>query len=363
VTKRSMSWARDCDYVSEVNRTDPTEAFMHLALAEAKKGLGLTSPNPAVGAVLVANGKVIAHGHHEAAGSDHAEIRCLKQVSDAIPRNATLYVTLEPCSTIGRTPPCTNAIIAAKIRNVVVGTVDPNPQHAGRGIEQLRRAGIEVRAGVLANECSRLNEAFNKWIQTRRPFVIAKCGMSLDGRLTRRPNESRWLTSAKARQHSHQLRAQVDAILIGAETLRRDDPRLTVRTSRKAKQPWRVVLSRSGKLPRTAKLFSDRHAKRTLVYSRKSLREVIEDLGRKEITSVLIEGGGEVLGQALDERLIDKVQIYLAPLFTGGPVLAFARNGAATTAEALRLTGMCYTRINDNICISGYPINRAHHDE
>ena len=354
---------RNCDYVSEVNKADSAETFMRLALAEAKKGLGLTSPNPAVGAVLVANGKVIARGHHEAAGSGHAEIRCLKQVRDAIPRNATLYVTLEPCSTIGRTPPCTNAIIAAKIRNVVVGAVDPNPQHAGRGIEQLRRAGIEVLEGVRANECSRLNEAFNKWIQTRLPFVIAKCGMSLDGRLTRPPNESRWLTSAKARQHGHQLRAQVDAILIGAETLRRDDPRLTVRTGRKAKQPWRVVLSRSGKLPRTAKLFSDRHANRTLVYSRKSLREVIEDLGREEITSVLIEGGGEVLGQALDERLIDKVQIYLAPLFTGGPVVAVAGNGAATTAEALRLTNMCYERINGDICISGYPTNCAHHDE
>ena len=181
--------------------------------------------------------------------------------------------------------------------------------------------------------------------------------------LTRPPNESRWLTSTKARQQVHQLRAQVDAILIGAETLRRDDPRLTVRTSRKAKQPWRVVVSRSGKLPRTAKLFTDRHANRTLVYSRKWLREVIEDLGRKEITSVLIEGGGEVLGQALDERLIDKVQIYLAPLFTGGPVVAVAGNGAATTAEALRLTNMCYERINGDICISGYPTNCARHDE
>lgn len=346
-----------------MKNADPAESFMHLALAEARKGLGLTSPNPAVGAILVADGKVIARGHHQAAGSDHAEIRCLKQASGAMPRNATLYVTLEPCSTTGRTPPCTNAIVAAKIKKVVVGAVDPNPQHAGRGIEQLRRAGVEVRAGVLGDECSRLNEAFNKWIQTHCPFVIAKCGMSLDGRLTRPPNESQWLTSAEARQHAQQLRAQVDAILIGAETLRTDDPRLTVRTGRKRKQPWRVVVSRSGKLPRTAKLFTDRHATRTLIYSRKSLRDVLEDLGEKEITSVLIEGGGEVLGRALDERLIDKVQIYLAPLFTGGPVLAFAGDGAATTAEALRFEDMLFERINGDICVSGYPINSAHHDE
>jgi diaminohydroxyphosphoribosylaminopyrimidine deaminase/5-amino-6-(5-phosphoribosylamino)uracil reductase len=339
------------------------EKFMWIALAEARKGFGLTSPNPAVGAILVANGKVIARGHHQAAGSDHAEIRCLKQVRGAMPRNATLYVTLEPCSTTGRTPPCTDAIISAKIGNVIVGAVDPNPQHVGRGIEQLRRAGVEVRAGVLADECSRLNEAFNKWIQTKCPFVIAKCGMSLDGRLTRPPNESRWLTSARSRQHAHRLRAQVDAILIGAETLRMDDPRLTVRIRRRAKEPWRVVVSRSGKLPRTANLFTDRHANRTLVYLRKSLREVIEDLGRKEITSVLIEGGGDVLGQALDERLIDKVQIYLAPLCTGGPVLAFAGGGAPTSAEALRLNKMMFERIDGDICASGYPANRAHSGE
>ncbi len=358
-----MSEACTCAYIFVMKKADLAETFMRLALAEAKKGLGLTSPNPAVGAILVANGKVIARGHHEAAGSDHAEIRCLKQWRGTMPRNATLYVTLEPCSTTGRTPPCTNAIIAAKIKKVVVGAVDPNPQHAGRGIKQLRSAGIEVRAGVLADECSRLNEAFNKWIQTKCPFVIAKCGMSLDGRLTRPPSESRWLTSARSRRHAHQVRAQVDAVLIGAETLRTDDPRLTVRTGRKAKQPWRVVVSRSGKLPRTAKLFTDRHANRTLVYLRKSLREVLEDLGRKEITSVLIEGGGEILGQALDERSIDKVQIYLAPLFTGGPVVAFAGNGAATTAEALRLANMTFERINGDICISGYSINCAHHDE
>jgi diaminohydroxyphosphoribosylaminopyrimidine deaminase/5-amino-6-(5-phosphoribosylamino)uracil reductase len=346
--------------MSIMKNAEAAESSMHLALAEARKGLGLTSPNPAVGAILVADGEVIARGHHQAAGSDHAEIRCLKQVRGAIPRNATLCVTLEPCSTTGRTPPCIDAIIAAEIKKVIVGAVDPNPQHAGRGIEQLRKAGIEVRVGVLADECSRLNEAFNKWIQTKCPFVIAKCGMSLDGRLTRPPNESRWLTSARARKHAQQLRAQVDAILIGAGTLRTDDPRLTVRTGRRARQPWRVVVSRSGKLPRAAKLFTDRDANRTLVYSRKSLREVIEDLGKKEITSVLIEGGGEILGQALDERLIDKVQIYLAPLFTGGPVPAFAANGAATSAEAVRLGNMTFERIDGDICVSGYPANRAH---
>jgi diaminohydroxyphosphoribosylaminopyrimidine deaminase / 5-amino-6-(5-phosphoribosylamino)uracil reductase len=346
-----------------VKVADVAERFMRLALAEAKKGLGLTSPNPAVGALLVANGKIIARGHHEEAGRDHAEIRCLQELRGAPPKAAKLYVTLEPCSTTGRTPPCTEAIVASGISEVVIGAIDPNPRHDGRGIEQLRSAGVHVSVGVLARECTTLNEAFNKWIQTGRPFVIAKCGMSLDGRLTRPPNESRWLTGAKARRHAHQLRAQVDAILIGAETLRQDDPRLTFRNGKKIKQPWRVVLSRSGRLPRDAKLFTDRYADRTLVYSRQSLESVLDDLGRKEITSVLIEGGGDILGQALDANLVDKIQIYLAPRLTGGPVLAFAGKGAAATQDALRLTKMAYQKINGDICVTGYSTTVANKSE
>ena len=346
-----------------MNASDIDERFMRLALAEAKKGLGLTSPNPAVGAVLVAKGDVIARGHHTQAGLDHAEIKCLKRARARAVQDATLFVTLEPCSTHGRTPPCTDAIIAAGIREVVIGAIDPNPVHAGNGIEQLRAAGISVRTGLLAEGCSQLNESFNKWIQTRRPFVIAKCGMSLDGRLTRPPNESRWLTGTKARDHAHQLRAQVDAILIGAETLRRDNPRLTFRGGKKVKQPWRIVLSRSRRLPRDARLFTDRYADRTLVYSEKSLAMVLEDLGQKKVTSVLIEGGGDIFGQALDAKLIDKVQIYVAPLLTGGPVVAFPRDGAAETKEALRLKKVRYQRVNGDVCIIGYPLQEMEASE
>ncbi len=301
--------------------------------ARRAKALGRTSPNPAVGAVLVVDRKrcrrkdIIA-----AAGTAHAEIECLRSFKKAVPKNAVLYVTLEPCSTIGRTGPCTEAIIQAGVRHVVIGALDPNPRHAGRGIEILKKAGLDVRSGVLADECSALNEAYNKWITTRRPFVIAKCGMSLDGRLSRPPGETRWITSAASRAHAQRLRAQVDAILIGAETLRADNPRLTVRGVRGAKQPWRIVLSRSGSLPREAHLFSDRFAERTIVYRERNLEAALRDLGEKEITSVLIEGGGEILGQALDQRLVDKVQLYLGPVFTGGPVVAFAGLGAASTA-------------------------------
>lgn len=326
---------------------------MRTALLEARKGLGRTSPNPAVGAVLVIDGRIVAKGHHARAGSPHAEIECLRRFKKSVPRSAVLYVTLEPCSTIGRTGPCTEAIIRAGVRHVVIGTPDPNPQHAGHGIETLERAGLDVRSGVLAEECSALNETYNKWITTRRPFVIAKCGMSLDGRLSPAPGEPRWITSAASRRHAHQLRAQVDAILIGAETLRADNPRLTVRGVRGARQPWRIVLSRSGSLPRHARLFTDRFAERTIVYKKRKLDTVLRELGEKEITSVLIEGGGEILGQALDQRLVDKVQLYLGPVFTGGPVLAFAGVGAASTGEAARLDRARYERIGQDICVTG----------
>ena len=167
---------------------------MREALKEAKKAQGQTSPNPAVGAVLVVNDRIMARGHHRGAGHEHAEIACLRNFGSDVPARATLFITLEPCSTVGFTAPCTDAILKAGIRKVVVGAVDVNPRHDGRGITRLREAGIKVRDGVLAEECARLNEAFNKWIVSRRPFVIAKCGMSLDGRLTRTPRESRWIT-------------------------------------------------------------------------------------------------------------------------------------------------------------------------
>ncbi len=298
------------------------EWFMREALKEAKKAEGQTSPNPAVGAVLVIDNHIVARGHHRGAGHDHAEIECLRNFGASVPARATLYITLEPCSTVGLTAPCTDAILKAGITKAVVGAVDVNPRHHGRGITRLRDAGIKVREGVLAEDCAHLNEAFNKWIVSRQPFVIAKCGMSL---------------------------------LIGAETVRVDNPRLTVRGVHGARQPWRVVLTRSTNLPRRARLFSDRWAGRTLIYKGKSLASVLKDLGKRSVTSVLIEGGGEVLGQALDARLIDKVQIYLGPILTGGPLIAFPGRGAQSTGKATPLREVSYWRIGENVCITAYP--------
>jgi diaminohydroxyphosphoribosylaminopyrimidine deaminase / 5-amino-6-(5-phosphoribosylamino)uracil reductase len=328
---------------------------MRAALNEAKKGLGWTSPNPAVGAVLVLGNRIVANGHHLGAGRDHAEVECLRNFGAPVPARATLYVTLEPCSTEGRTGPCTDAILKAGVRNVVVGAIDVNPRHSGKGIVELRNAGVSVREGVLADDCAQINEAFNKWIVTGRPFVIAKCGMSLDGRLTRPADESRWITGASARRHAHQLRAQVDSILVGANTVRTDNPRLTVRGVRGARQPWRVVLTRTGKLSRRAHLFSDRFSLRTMIYQGRALTTVLKNLGKRGVTSVLIEGGGDVLGQALDARLIDKMQIYLGPILTGGPVIAFPGRGVETAANALRLRRVSYGQIGQSVCITAYP--------
>jgi diaminohydroxyphosphoribosylaminopyrimidine deaminase / 5-amino-6-(5-phosphoribosylamino)uracil reductase len=331
------------------------QRYMRVALLEAKRGVGRTSPNPAVGAILVADGKIISRGYHRRAGGPHAEVECLKRAAGRLSRKATLYITLEPCSTVGETGRCTDLILAAGLHRVVVGTLDVNPRHQGRGVRVLEDAGIDVTVGVLNDECAALNEAFNKWITTGRPFVIAKCGMTLDGRLTRPHNEPRWITSPATRRHAHALRAKVDAILIGAEPVRTDDPQLTVRGVRGARQPWRVVVTRSGKLPSRSKLLRDRFADHTLIYRKQSLDAVLSDLGKQNVTSVLIEGGGKVLGEALDAGLIDKLQIYIAPLLSGGPVVAFAGRGVPDTQHAAQVNNVSYKRLSREICVTGYP--------
>ena len=330
------------------------EDFMRAALVEARRGIGRTSPNPAVGAVIVRRGEIVARGFHHRAGLPHAEIEALRALKDpGLARGATIYVTLEPCSTHGRTPPCVEAIVAAGFRRVVIGTIDPNPAHAGRGVKLLEEAGIAVTAGVLEEECRSLNAAFNHWIVTKTPLVIAKAAISLDGRLTRPPGEGQWLTNAAARADAHRLRSQVDAILIGAETLRKDNPKLTVRGIRDARQPWRVVLTRSGRLPKEAHLFTDEFRDRTLIYRGKSLRMVLRDLGRRQITSVLVEGGGEVLGEAFDGRLVNRVHFYVAPLLCGGPVVAVGGLGAASTGLSAIVRHPEYVKVGDNLRLTG----------
>ena len=327
--------------------------FLRVALLEAASGSGQTRPNPAVGAVVVKKNRILARGWHRAAGCPHAEIealRALKNISDA--RGATLYVTLEPCSTHGRTPPCTQAIIAAGIRRVVYGARDPNPSHAGRADRILKKAGVAVTRGILAKECALLNEAWNKWIATGFPFVVAKAGMSLDGCIASPPGR-RWITSEESRLDAMRLRASCGAILVGGETVRADNPRLTIRGIPSAFQPWRAIWTRSGKLPRTSHLFTDEFREKTLVYKNVPLREVLKDLGAKGVESVLIEGGGHTLGEAFDQRLVDRVVFYVAPTLIGGGVPAIAGRGAGSNEEGLRLNDATYQRIGPDLKIEG----------
>jgi len=326
------------------------EAMMRLAIREARKGIGKTNPNPAVGAVLIRNGKILACGWHRAAGGPHAEIEALKKTPDA--RGATLYVTLEPCSTHGRTPPCTSAIIQAGIARVVFGATDPNPAHAGRATAILQKAGVKVLSGILSGECALLNRAWNKWISTGLPYVTAKAGMSLDGRIASPPGR-RWITSEAARRDAMKLRADCDAILVGAETIRIDNPHLTLRGLRAARQPVRVVWSRAGKIPEDSHVLTDAQRERTLVFSGKSLRMVLKELGRRGVQHVLIEGGGRTLGEAFDKGLVDRVVFYVAPILMGGPVAAVGGVGAAGNENGLRLHNPSYKKIGPDLRIEG----------
>ncbi|RYD63817.1 MAG: bifunctional diaminohydroxyphosphoribosylaminopyrimidine deaminase/5-amino-6-(5-phosphoribosylamino)uracil reductase RibD, partial [Verrucomicrobiaceae bacterium] len=264
------------------------------------------------------------------------------------------------------------AILHAGLARVVVGAVDPNPHHAGRGLDLLRAGGLSVTQGILETECRELNRAFNKWIVSRIPWVIAKAGMSLDGRITRPPGEGQWLTSEASRADAMQLRSRVDAILVGANTLRADNPRLTLRGLEgfKGRQPWRVVVC-SGKkpLPQEAHLFTDEHRDRTLIYAHApmelpfakvrqcdSLRTVLEDLGKRQVTSVLIEGGMRVLGEAFDQQLVDEVQFYMAPLLCGGPMAAVGGEGAGSTAESVQIREPKYHQIGNDLRLSGLAV-------
>ena len=337
---------------------DPDARWMHLAIAQAERGIGLTSPNPPVGAVIVAQDRVIGQGFHAKAGGPHAEVEAIRDAQVNFPEllaGATIYVTLEPCCTHGRTPPCTSAVQAAGITRVVYGAADPNPKHHQRARDILMLDGITVTAGALAEECGALIRPFAKWITTGLPYVIAKAGQSLDGYLTRPAGEGQWLTSDAARLHGRLLRRRVDAIIVGAETVRKDNPQLTLRGGAEdpgRAQPWRVVLTRSGSLPADSHVLTDQHADRTLTMQGSTLREVLQELGKRDIVTVLIEGGGIVLGQAFRERLVDEVHWYVAPLICGGGQPSVAGPALAASVE---LENVKVMPMGDNVHVSGYP--------
>ncbi len=309
------------------------EIFMRRALELAAKGEGLTRPNPPVGAVIVKNGRVIAEGWHKKAGTAHAERVALARAGAAA-RGAALYVTLEPCCTHGRTPPCTDAIIAAGIRTVIVASTDPNPKHRGRGFSALRRKGIGVIRGVCETEGNELIAPFAKWITTGRPMVTLKLGMSLDGKIADRNRQSKWITGPESRKRVQAMRRRVDAIMAGAGTVRADNPQLQPRPAC-GRKPWRVIVDVDGVIPAGARVLTDDAADRTVVAGRKllagrkaiqtirlparnPLRHLLQELGKMGILHALCEGGGELAAGLIAEECVDRFAFFTAPVLIGG---------------------------------------------
>ncbi len=352
--------------------------YMRRALKLA--GRGRTSPNPKVGAVVVKDDVIVGEGYHRRVGEPHAEVLALRHAGERA-RDAAVYVTLEPCCHHGRTPPCTDAIIAAEIAKVYAATPDPDPKVASRGFDLLRKAGIEVHCGICEREARELNEAYMKHRATGMPFVILKSAMSLDGKIATRTGDSKWITSERSRAFAHRIRSEVDAIVVGAATVRADNPSLTARLGKRVYYPTRVVVTGSGDLSADLKLLGEegetviaaardadaaslrklQHAgARILTLESLNGRVSIVDLMRRLADmgnlSVLIEGGGEIAASALEEQVVDKVVYIYAPCIIGGrdAVTPVGGHGASEVSSAISLDRVKVRRFGRDIAIEGY---------
>jgi diaminohydroxyphosphoribosylaminopyrimidine deaminase/5-amino-6-(5-phosphoribosylamino)uracil reductase len=367
------------------------EAFwMRRALELARRARGRTSPNPLVGAVVVREGLLVGEGYHQRAGTPHAEVQALAAAGERA-RGATVYVTLEPCAHHGRTPPCTEALIAAGVRRVVAAMIDPNPRVAGRGLAALEAAGIATQVGLLENEARQLNETYLHYITTGRPFVVLKWAMTLDGKIATSAGDSRWISNRASRRLGHRLRDEYDAVMVGVGTVLRDDPRLTARLSEfgevppegTERQPLRVVVDSQARTPPTAQVLRPHGGPPTLVAvldqapaaRRAALREagaevlvlperggrvdlvaLMEALGRREVTSVLVEGGGTLHAGMLAAGLGDKVVAFIAPKIAGGAAAPTPVEGpgVSSLSEAVLLTGLAVRELEGDVVVEGY---------
>ena len=359
------------------------EQYMRQALALAEKGRGWTSPNPMVGAVVVKNGRIVGQGYHQKVGGPHAEVNAIDDAGDKA-RGATIYVTLEPCNHFGRTPPCTQKIIAAGIKRVVVALADPNPDVKGGGNRYLQNQGLEVITGVCEAQARTLNEAFTTWITTGKPFVLLKCAATLDGRIATRTGDSRWVTGPASRRFVHRIRHAVDGILVGVETVKKDDPSLTTRIEDEAGvDPTRIILDTHLTTPPTAKLLhqvsdaptwivcgSDADAGRRsaledtgarvitsgVADGRIDLPALMQQLGDLQIGSLLIEGGGTVVGSALAAGIVDKLCLFYAPKLLGGDdgIPMCRGTGPDRMRDALAVHDLEVLRFDADVLMQGY---------
>ncbi len=358
---------------------DRDDRFMRRALELARRGLGQTSPNPAVGCVLTHGEDVVAEGWHRQAGGPHAEVDALSNL-DGEYKDLTAYVTLEPCNHSGRTGPCTEALIEAGVRRVVVGCPDLNPRVNGTGIDRLRQAGIAVELSRLQSECADLIRAFSHWITTGRPLITLKIAASLDGRIATATGHSQWVTGERSRQHVHTMRHESDAVMVGGSTVRADNPRLTARLKDvDAANPLRIVVSASLDLPADSAVLSEEYRSGTWVFTgvenpkvnlldsmgiRTSvvggddtsvdLTKVIQALGKAEITALLVEGGQRLATALLELQLVDRLCIFLAPKIVGGDGLAWTGPlGLLSMNHAISLNDITVSSFGDDVCIEG----------
>ncbi|MBL0387608.1 bifunctional diaminohydroxyphosphoribosylaminopyrimidine deaminase/5-amino-6-(5-phosphoribosylamino)uracil reductase RibD [Tumebacillus sp. ITR2] len=354
--------------------------YMQMALDLAAQAKGQTNPNPLVGAVLVKDGRIVGFGAHLKAGEPHAEVHAFRMAGEHA-EGATLYVTLEPCSHHGKTPPCADLVISSKVKKVVVAMTDPNPLVAGNGINRIRAHGIEVEVGVLESQAVALNERFLHNMRTSRPFVVIKTAMTLDGKIAAHTGDSRWITGPDARVAVHQLRNEVDGILVGIGTVRADDPELTTRMPEGGgKHPTRIILDSSLQIEETAKVLDTSIAPTWIITSggadaEKSARlrargvqilksaphdvaAVLDLLYANGITHLLVEGGATVNGAFLQAGLIDKVMAFIAPKLIGGAgaPTPYAGAGFEKMSQAVTLRDISVTTYGDDICITGYPV-------
>jgi len=346
---------------------------MKLALKLAEKGR--TSPNPKVGCVITRFGFIVGKGYHQKAGMPHAEIEALKDAGSWA-RGGTMYVTLEPCSHHGKTPPCANAIIRAGIKKVVIAMKDPNPLVNGEGIRRLKQAGIKVVAGVMENEAKKLNEMWVKYIATKSPFVTLKAAVSMDGKIATKTNDSKWITGIESRHFAHILRNRHDAVVVGINTVLKDNPQLTARI-KDGRNPLRIILDSKLKIPLESNVLNDgnvlivttkkHNAEAKILLDEKKynilvmdsdkiiLKDLMQELGKRNITSVLIEGGSEVFTSALEEGIVDKAIFFIAPKLIGGDdsVSVIGGKGIEKISQALRLENVKIARLGDDAVVEG----------
>ena len=362
--------------------------FMEQAISLARLAQGNVSPNPAVGAVLVNDGVVVGQGFTQPPGENHAEIVAIEQAGEKA-RGSTLYVTLEPCCNFGRTPPCTHAIIAAGISRVHMAMIDPNPAVAGKGQRELEAAGIQTIVGEHETQAKQLNEAYAKFITTGLPFITVKFAMSLDGKIAASSGDSKWITNIESRQFAHGLRHTHDAIMAGVNTVLADDPHLTTRScggrgGTTRKQPLRIIVDGKGRTPQSARIFHEA-GKTILALGRPSrpeekeafaslnteilefpssngiisLKPLLKILGERQVTSVLVEGGGILVGSLFDQGLVDRVFAFIAPMIIGGEAnTAVAGKGSDKLSDAYQLERVTTTRFGEDILINGYVVQK-----